>query len=154
MICRGPCLLPILCFGSSPASSLPLLSVVSLSQYSCVSLVELTDRRGWGKSQIPRRRESLVLYTCKSFNARSGRNTHSVAEICPIQLLLSSNDVFNFLMHIRKQFCKGTTIVNGIASRSIPHQTSSVDINILHSEHTILPLWRVPGTFSCVMPGT
>jgi hypothetical protein len=42
--------------------------VVSLTQSSCVSLVQLTDRRGCGgvRSQILRRRESQALY--KSFN--------------------------------------------------------------------------------------
>jgi hypothetical protein len=40
--------------------------VVSLSQASCVSLIELTDGReggsGWVMSHVVRRRESLVLY--------------------------------------------------------------------------------------------
>jgi hypothetical protein len=43
--------------------------VVSLSRASCVSPVELIDRkggRGWARSQIIRTQESLVLY--KSFN--------------------------------------------------------------------------------------
>jgi hypothetical protein len=43
--------------------------VFSLSQSSCVSLFKLTEGRGgqgWRRSQIIRRRESLVL--CKSFN--------------------------------------------------------------------------------------
>jgi len=48
---------------------LPDLQVVSLSQSSCVSPVELTNWRGrewWARSQIIRPRESLTLY--KSFN--------------------------------------------------------------------------------------
>ncbi len=50
-----------------PPSSLPLSYQQLVS--SCVSAVELTDGRGgsgWGRSQIIRMRESLVLY--KSFN--------------------------------------------------------------------------------------
>ncbi len=41
----------------------PPSSPDSLSRYSCVSLVELTERRGgWARSQIIRPRESLALY--------------------------------------------------------------------------------------------
>ncbi len=70
MIYRGPGFLTVghmiwlLSHTPSPVSNLSLFN-----QSSCVSLVELTDgrgRRGWGKSQIIRQRESLVLY--KSFN--------------------------------------------------------------------------------------
>jgi hypothetical protein len=44
----------------------PRQRLVSISQSSCVSPVELTDGGGLGRSQIRRWRESLVLY--KSFN--------------------------------------------------------------------------------------
>jgi hypothetical protein len=65
--CRvlGTSFLAILRFGASPIpSTLCLQQVVSLSDSSSVSPVELTDERGgdeWGRSQIKRRRESLVL---------------------------------------------------------------------------------------------
>jgi hypothetical protein len=67
MISRGPGFLAVVGFGSFPNPSLFLnhQKVVSLSQSSCVSLAELTDRRGgrgWGRSQSIRRRESLILY--------------------------------------------------------------------------------------------
>ncbi len=66
-------LLVVLATGLKHASKLILESVegvskvwvVSLTRSSCVSLVELTDGRGgevWGRSQIIRRREILVLY--------------------------------------------------------------------------------------------
>jgi hypothetical protein len=49
----------------------PLPPVSKMSLFLCISPVELTDggregKRGWARSQIIRRRESLVL--CKSFN--------------------------------------------------------------------------------------
>jgi hypothetical protein len=48
MICRGRSFLDVVLFGFSPIPS-PLFreQVVSLSQSSCVSHVELTDGRGW-----------------------------------------------------------------------------------------------------------
>ncbi len=55
---------------SSPTPSLSRQQVVSLFQSSCVSPVELTDRRkvgrGWARSPNIRRRQSLALY--KLFN--------------------------------------------------------------------------------------
>ncbi len=48
-----------------PSPPTTRLQVVSLSLSSCVSLVELVDVRGvrgWGRSPIILRRESLVLY--------------------------------------------------------------------------------------------
>ncbi len=71
MFYRGPGLLAVVWFGLAPSTppSPPPLSKLSLSQSSCVSPVELTygRGRGWERSQIRQRRESLVLY--KSFNA-------------------------------------------------------------------------------------
>ncbi len=62
----GPGFLAVVRFGSSPtASPLSCQQVVSLSQSSCTSMVELTDGRGvrgWGRRQIQRRRGSLALY--------------------------------------------------------------------------------------------
>ncbi len=57
MIYRGPGFLVVVWFGSSPTPSPPLPTdlqeVVSLSQTSCVSPVELTDRRGGGGGGEP-----------------------------------------------------------------------------------------------------
>jgi hypothetical protein len=53
-------------------NSLPVPSqVVSLSQFTCVTTVKFTDRRGEGvgRTQIIQRQESLALY--KSFNTLS-----------------------------------------------------------------------------------
>ncbi len=53
-----------------PSSPLPSKKLVSLSQSSCVSPVELTEwrgGRGWAWSRILRLQESLALY--KSFNS-------------------------------------------------------------------------------------
>jgi hypothetical protein len=58
MIYRGPGFLAVVWLAPSPPP-FPVRQVVSLSQSSCVSPVELTDGRGGG--QIIRRRESLVL---------------------------------------------------------------------------------------------
>ncbi len=71
MINRGPGFLAVVWFDSSPTPSpLSRQQVVSLSQSSCVSPIELTDGRGgrgWGRSQNIRKRECLILY--KSFNS-------------------------------------------------------------------------------------
>ncbi len=71
MIYRVPGFLAVVWFGSSPTLfPLSRQQVVSLSPSSYVSPVEPTHWGGggmwWGRSQIIRRRESLVLY--KSFN--------------------------------------------------------------------------------------
>jgi hypothetical protein len=66
-IYKGPSSLVVVWSGSSPTPSpLSRQQVVSLSQSSCESPVQLTDgRRGggrrWARSQIVRRRESLAL---------------------------------------------------------------------------------------------
>ncbi len=75
MIYRWLGFLALAWFGSLPFSfPLPLSrqQVFSLSQFSCVSPVELMDgrERGWGRSQIQWPRDSLVLY--KSFNSHWG----------------------------------------------------------------------------------
>ncbi len=67
MIYRGPGFLAVVWFGSSPT---PFPPHVSLSQSSCVTTVEHTDRRGgggrgWARSQVMRPRKILAL---KSFN--------------------------------------------------------------------------------------
>jgi len=49
-----------------PLTPLAYQQVVSRSQSSCVSPVELIDGRGWARSQIIQPQECLVLY--KSFN--------------------------------------------------------------------------------------
>jgi hypothetical protein len=68
IIHRGSGFLAIVWFGSSP-TPFPLSheQVVSLSDFQCVadSPVELTDGRGWARSQIIRPLDSLALY--KSF---------------------------------------------------------------------------------------
>jgi hypothetical protein len=64
MIYREPGFLAVVPFGSSPTPFRQ--QAVSLSQSSSLSPVELTEEeggRGWGRSQIIRQRESLVL--CK-----------------------------------------------------------------------------------------
>ncbi len=72
MFYRGASILAVVWFGSPPTPSPPPLSSASFlfGPSSCVSPVELTDRRvgrrGWTSSQIIRPRESLTLY--KSFN--------------------------------------------------------------------------------------
>ncbi len=68
MIYRGPGFLSVEWFGSSPAPFFPhsRQQVVSLSQSSCVSPVELTDGREWARRRITWPRESLNLY--KSFH--------------------------------------------------------------------------------------
>ncbi len=70
MINRGPGFLAVIWFGSTP-TPFPLShqQVATLSQSSCVSLIELTDGRGgreWAWSRIIRPQESLAFY--KSFN--------------------------------------------------------------------------------------
>ncbi len=68
MIYRRQGFLAVIWSGSFPASS-PLPSGSSLSQSYCLPQVEITDVEGGGggwRSQIMRRRESLVLF--KSFN--------------------------------------------------------------------------------------
>jgi hypothetical protein len=63
---------------------------VSLSQSSCVSPVELHNGRwggrGWGRSQIIRRRESLVLY--KSSKGERGEKVSGM-EVAAEHLILS-----------------------------------------------------------------
>jgi hypothetical protein len=72
MIYRWPGFLWFYCMirllARTPFAPLSRQQLVSLSQSSCVSPIELTDGRGKRRtrSQIMRRRESLVLY--KSFN--------------------------------------------------------------------------------------
>jgi hypothetical protein len=56
---RDQAVLPLYDLAPTPRLS---EKVVSLSQSSRVPPVELTDGRGGGRSQIIRRRESLVLY--------------------------------------------------------------------------------------------
>jgi hypothetical protein len=63
MLYRGAGFLGVILFGSIP-SPYPHQLVASLSQYSCVSPVELTDGGGGGIQII--RRESLVLYNLLS----------------------------------------------------------------------------------------
>jgi hypothetical protein len=78
MICRGPGFLAVVLLGSSPTPYPPFSrqKLVSLSQSSCVSPVELTDGRGGepGAKIIPPR-ESLVFY--KSFNTLCCKPTTS-----------------------------------------------------------------------------
>ncbi len=55
--------LEVVWFGSLPTPSPPPREqVIFLSQSSCVSLLELTDGRGFARSQIVRPREGLALY--------------------------------------------------------------------------------------------
>jgi hypothetical protein len=65
LIYIGPCFLAVVHMGLAPPPP-SLVSKLSffLSQSSCVLPVELEGGggRGWGKSQIIRRRESLVIY--------------------------------------------------------------------------------------------
>jgi hypothetical protein len=74
MIYRGPGFLGVESFASSPTPSHQ--QVVSLTQSSCVSPLAFCRRgeRGWVRSQIRRRRESLVLY--KSFNTLWVHTSH------------------------------------------------------------------------------
>jgi hypothetical protein len=64
MIYRGPGFLAIVWFGSSP-TPLPL-SCQRIVSLPSLLVTDGREGRGWGRSQIIRRRESLVLY--KSFN--------------------------------------------------------------------------------------
>ncbi len=67
MIYRGPGFLAVLRFCSTPTPS-PLFrqQLVSLSQFFCVSPVELTEGSGGGEG-MGAKQKSYVLY--KSFNA-------------------------------------------------------------------------------------
>ncbi len=73
MICRGPGFLAVAWFGSSPTPSPPISNLslfLSLSVCRWPSLLIWGRRRGWGRSQIMRRRVSGVLY--KSFSTLRG----------------------------------------------------------------------------------
>jgi hypothetical protein len=69
MIYRGPGFIAVVWYGSSPTHSLPPVSKLSLflSLSVCRRTRAFWLERGWERSQIIRRRESLVLY--KLFNA-------------------------------------------------------------------------------------
>ncbi len=77
MIYRGPGFLAVVRFGSSPTPSHPLFPqpLVSLSQSSCLSPVDLTDGRG-GRGWAS---ESLARY--KSFNTLWGATVQALWEI-------------------------------------------------------------------------
>ncbi len=87
IIYRGPGFL-VLWFRSCPTYSfLSCQQAVYVSQSSCVSPVQLTDGRveRVGRSQIIRRRESLVIY--KSFNTLCycpRKNVQNVFELPPL----------------------------------------------------------------------
>ncbi len=77
MIFRGPSFLAVVWFGSWPTPlPLSLQQIVSLSQFSWVSPVELTEGRGWGRSQTSDHGKAL-----SSINHSNSLATINVGEV-------------------------------------------------------------------------
>ncbi len=98
MIYRGPGFLAVVWFGSCPIPfpSLPSVSSTKKTEKKKRQLADERVGRGWGRSQIIRRRESLVLN--KSFNALWGSIIRSLLFIRnPIACvsILNTNKLYN-----------------------------------------------------------
>ncbi len=99
MFYRGPGFLAVVWLGYSPTPStlLQWAICISFSVFLCVtSPVELTDERGgrgWARSQIIRRGESLVLYTSLNTLCLARRLTWSIT-IFGLQKTFSADLVF------------------------------------------------------------